>query len=461
MSVDTSVAIPDRAGRFYQHGWHSWAVTGWRPRHIPARYPSVPAHRLHSTDPAHLDDPYPGGSALGAVELGDGAIRLLGSLGVDGWVTAEPDRLAGGGPGPWYESAGEERQVFSNYASALARSLGRRTGEAGPIWCSWYSFYEGVTEVALRKVLADLGDLAFRIIQVDDGWQRANGDWDANADFPSGMAAMADQIRATHRLPGLWLAPFVVDEHSELFDQHPEMLLRDGDGAPVAAAYNWRQTTYALDVTRNDVLEWLAELTEKAVGWGYRYLKLDFLLAGALPGSRATDIGREAGYRRAIESIRNAAGDDVYLLGCGAPVIPSIGVFDGIRVGPDVAEYWDNVDRTVHLDDRAGPGAADAIATSLSRLWLQPLIDVDPDVAYFRSRYSLLTPEQRAQLADLAHICGFRATSDPPEWLDPAERAALEQFLDTRPVVEQIDRYRFLLDDREVDFTEIVEGRPW
>jgi alpha-galactosidase len=64
-------------------------------------------------------------------------------------------------------------------------------------------------------------------------------------------------------------------------------------------------------------------------------------------------------------------------------------------------------------------------------------------------------------LVDLAHVCGFRATSDLPEWLDADERVALESFLTSRPEVQQVGRYRFLLDGREVDFSDVAEGRPW
>jgi alpha-galactosidase len=453
--------MPADAGRFYQHGWHSWSVTGWRPRLGPVAYPLVPAHRRQSTDPVHLDEPFPGGSGLGAVEIGSGEITLLGSLGIDGWVTAQPDRLAGDGPGPWHSATGPESEVFADFATALGDSFGRRAGDPGPVWCSWYSYYGDVTEIELRKVLADLGDLAFDVVQVDDGWQQSIGDWEANRDFPSGMAALADHIRLSGRTAGIWLAPFLANADSDLLRRYPDMVLRSDNGDPVLAAENWGQPAYALDVTRPDTLEWLVDLVTNVVGWGYRYLKLDFLYAAALPGRYAEPAGREAAYRGAVQAIRDAAGDDVYLLACGAPVVPSIGVFDGIRVGPDVAPYWDNEDRTVHLKDRAGPGAADAIATSLSRYWLRSVIDIDPDVAFFRSRHMLLAPEQRRLLIDLAHICGFRATSDPPGWLDAAERGALEAFLGERPVVERVDRYRFNLDSREVDFTEIVEGRPW
>jgi alpha-galactosidase len=52
---------------------------------------------------------------------------------------------------------------------------------------------------------------------------------------------------------------------------------------------------------------------------------LDFIYAGALPGMRYEPIDRHVGYRRAVERIRSVAGDDVMLVACGAPVIPSIG----------------------------------------------------------------------------------------------------------------------------------------
>lgn len=74
------------------------------------------------------------------------------------------------------------------------------------------------------------------MFQVDDGWQRANGDWDVNDGFPSGMAALAERVQQTGRIPGLSAAPFLVDEHSELVRRHGDMVLRDASGLPVVAA---------------------------------------------------------------------------------------------------------------------------------------------------------------------------------------------------------------------------------
>jgi alpha-galactosidase len=455
------VPVPPEAGRFYRHGWHSWSPTGWVDRHRRPERVAVMEYRTMGDDPAHADDDHPGGSAVGAVEVEDGEAQLLGALGLDAWVRVEGRELVGEGDGEWFTLTGEPDAVFRRYADQLGHLLGARPSDPGPIWSSWYGFYRDVSEDSMGEVLAGLGDLPFTVVQVDDGWQRGIGDWQAGAGFPSGMPALAERISATGRAPGLWLAPFLTNHDSALARERPELLLRDGDGVPVAAAFNWGGIAYALDVTRADAVEAVAETIHAVRNWGYSFLKLDFLYAAALPGRHQEPAGRESAYRRAIAAIRQAAGDDAYLLACGAPVVASLGVFDAIRVGPDAAPYWENADRVVHLHDRSGPGAADAIATSLNRLWVRDVITPDPDVAFFRSRACLLSPAQRRLTADLGAVCGFRATSDPPMWLDPDERAELERFLVERPEVHQIGRYRFLLGGREVDFTEIVEARPW
>ncbi len=183
---------------------------------------------------------------------------------------------------------------------------------------------------------------------------------------------------------------------------------------PLFAGNNWGGPCFALDLSHPAALEIVAETMTRAVDDGFTYLKLDFLYAAALPGRRHTDVPREEVYRDAVQVIRSVVGDDVYLLACGAPIVPSVGVFDAIRVGPDVAPWWDMPLVTQYLHDPTAPSTRFAIATSANRLWLAPLIEPDPDVVYFRRRYNLLSRRERVVLQDLATVCGFRATSDPP-----------------------------------------------
>ena len=453
-----SVPIPPRSGRFYEHGWHSWSPTGWVERSVPPRPVADRYFRLTAGDPAHAFDELHGGSWVGAVELEDGEIRLLGALGWDCRVELSGDTLSGVGEGPWLLIDGPEEAVFDEYTRLLGERWGRRSGNPGPLWCSWYAYYRDISESRLAGALSGLGDLPFSVFQVDDGWQQAIGDWEPNARFPSGMEALAGRIRSTGRRAGLWLAPFLAHHASRLAAEHPDLLLRDEEGAPVEAAYNWIGPAYALDPTHPGTREHVESTIRRVREWGYDFLKLDFIYAAALPGRRHREAGREAGYRRAVEVIREAAGDDVYLLACGSPILPSLGVFDAMRIGPDTAPYWVDEHRVGVLDDRSAPGARDAIITSLHRLWLQPVITTDPDVVFFRTSHNSLTADQRRAVYEFTRVAGFVGCSDPPDWLTEQELVALGEYLAESPAVERVDRYRFRVDGRETDFGPIVEG---
>jgi hypothetical protein len=65
--------------------------------------------------------------------------------------------------------------------------------------------------------------------------------------------------------------------------------------------------------------------------------------------------------------IRDAAGSDAYLLGCGAPIIPSVGHVDAMRVSNDIAPHWEHEDGDLALGGGRGAvmtGAARASSTA-------------------------------------------------------------------------------------------------
>ena len=458
------LTAPVPVTRFYRHGWQSWSPTRWLDATRPVAHVPVPELRLAADDPVYALCERHGGSGVGAVDCGEGRVLLLGALGLGGRVEALTDALEAAAEGPpveWFAALGTEQRVFARYAELLGDRLGRRTRPAPRMWSSWYSLYRDISEPRLRQVLDQLAGFAIDVFQVDDGWQQAIGDWEANAEFPSGMEALAASVRNAGFEPGLWMAPFIAGEHSRLAREHPEFLIGADDGSgPAVAGYNWGGHYFGLDLTHPGAREYVGDLIDTAVGWGYGFLKLDFLFAAALPGRRHQSVPREAAYRRGAELVRRAAGEDTYLLACGAPVIASLGIFDGIRVGPDVAPWWEQLSVTRYLHDLAGASTRYAIATSLHRLWLQPVIDTDPDVAYFGSRGNCLTPRQREWLQALARIANFRATSNLPDALAPDERETLARFFTSTPRVRRLGRYRFDVDGREVDFTAVAAAEP-
>ena len=448
--------LPQPPNLFFRHGWQSWSLTTW----LDPGQPPIPVRaaefRMKDEDPGYSLHKNHIGAWVGAVELGQDDILLLGSLGLSGRVEVEGSSLHGffedGHEGRWFVTRGPEDEVFSTYLSALEPIFGKgRFPKAPRVWCSWYSLLGWINERVTLKILNDLGDLPFDVFQIDDGWQIAHGDWEANVKFPSGMEMLADRIATTGRTPGLWLAPFMVSADSELIRAHPHWLLRDGNGNPVRAGITWTGNPYALDLAHPEVLDWLDRLIRKVRSWGYGYLKLDFLYLGGSVGKRYRDIPREVAYRNALRVIRNAAGE-AYILACGAPILPSLGLCDGIRVGPDVAPFWLNRPLSVWLNNPNDTSTQNAIRSSVHRLWLRPLVNIDPDVVYFRSKNNAMETHESQLLRDLGLISGFKATSDPPHWMTPSEKERLRDYLTAEPVVQKSGRYVYQVDGRVVDF---------
>ncbi|MBX7058863.1 MAG: alpha-galactosidase [Leptospirales bacterium] len=317
---------------------------------------------------------------------------------------------------------GEPRKVggFETFLdSAVQRAcaqLGRTRAEA-PIhgWCSWYYYYNKISESILRQNLAEIRrrQLRLDLFQIDDGWQRALGDWtQPNQQFPAGMAALAAEIKAQSMRAGLWLAPFVAMKNAAIFREFPEAVLRDEDsGKPVRALYNplWGGWAYALDVSHPHYKAWLANVIDTLVrNWGFDYLKLDFLFAACFRGRRAD--AQSSGARRlhdVLQLIRRVAGRKTFLLGCGAPLWPAAGLVDGMRISVDVNQVWSGNGLSRLLHDRNYPTAQGALINTLTRSFLHRRTWLnDPDCLMVRGRRSSLSLAQVLMMASVMSVSG-------------------------------------------------------
>lgn len=454
------VHAPGPAEWFYRHGWNSWSPTGWVPLAGDPLVVRDDEERRRTADDAHYPDiRRHSGSAIGALRSADGTTLLLGSVECSSpRVNHAGTALSGtleSSAGTWFVAVGDESTTFTGYARMLRERLGASSRRADRIWSTWYSQYEQIDEDVVAGLLQDLEGYPFDVVQVDDGWQRSVGDWEANDAFRTGMTALAARINAAGFRAGLWLAPLIATPSSAFATDHADLLVRGADGDPAVAGHNWGEPYFALDTTNPRTIDHLRRTFERVAGWGFDFLKLDFLAAGATTGARFRDVPREQAYREAIALIRSCVGDEVYLLGSGAPVIPSIGILDGIRVGPDTAAYWMN---TAIPHDPTAASTRNALATSAARAWLSDVIQLDPDVVYFRRRRSLLDDEQRAAAQQLAGSYGFRSTSDPIAWLDDSEREELRAWLQSPSPGTWLNGRRFQLADRILDIDALLSA---
>lgn len=423
----------------FRNGYQSWSGTGSLRMDEPDSDPPLSILRLSQCNPVHPASGKAGlvrSELLTSIDTGSGIAlgmgfvtsgrqlsgvtldaragtqrRLTASCDMDGIVLA---------PGETVDAetlrivvASDAEKALSLLAAGLGKSMRARVPAAPPSgWCSWYYYFTKVTQADVDENLAACVKLRESIdldyVMVDDGHQAAIGDWLATNDkFPDGMAALAGKINAAGFDAGIWLAPFIADPESRTARDHPDWLLRR-KGKPVTSLWNpgWAKTRpmWTLDTTNPDVLDWLTRVARTVRhDWGYRVLKLDFLYAVTLEADRFDPRStRGEALRRGLEAIREGAGEDAFLLACGCPPGPAVGVVDGMRIGQDVTPWWSlPVTRTL-MRDRHGLATKHAVRNTLARAFMHGRLWAnDPDCLLVRERKSRLKLDEVRSLASV------------------------------------------------------------
>ncbi|MFZ5815927.1 MAG: alpha-galactosidase [Bacillota bacterium] len=473
LSIAVPAGVRERRWGVYKQGYQSWSFAGWLPLEAADLHP-----RFFLTRPVQADPTWPpsrsgrfqsegmlmlgcpdsgpvllagfveGGRMLGRIELERAANPTAGAplADLDAWCEADGIALD---PGesltaePLLIAIGPEREVLEGYAETAALRMRARVPDRSPtVWCSWYSSYTRVSEQDLLEATIALQSRRqthpVDVIQLDDGYMRAVGDWrECNGRFPHGLGWLASQIRQAGFIPGLWLAPFIAQGRSRLFQEHRDWFVKGVDGLPrpVSFSVDWGDRYFALDLTHPEVQGWLAELIRYVVGLGFGYLKLDFLFAGAMAGFRYDpQVTRAMALRQGLEIIRREAGEQTFLLGCGCPMLPAVGLVDAMRIGPDTAASWSFRFKGLRIlqDEPGVPAARNALRNTLTRQWMHGRWWVnDPDSQILRESNTHLTAEEVKTLLLAGSLTGgLLSFSDCAERL-PAER--LEWLRRTTP----------------------------
>ncbi len=289
-----------------------------------------------------------------------------------------------------------------------------------PVWCAWgYERTFTVDEVigTLPKVV----ELGFKWVDVDDGYQRCEGDWQANDRIgPDGMRRMTDAIHAAGLKAKLWWAPMAADPESELAREHPELLLVQQDGSH--EDISWWDSWYLSPVNPH-THAYTAELVDLFLkDWNFDGFKLDgqHLNLSAPDYNPASGLSRpEEACERHPEFFRSLydraqadkPGAVVQICPCGCAVnffyLPYMNQAVAsdptssaqVRMKrkayaalcPDLAYYADHVELTDGgLDFPSQIGVGGIIGTKFT--WPEP----NPDAT--QNGGSLLTPEKEALL---------------------------------------------------------------
>lgn len=447
-------APPDaRALRYLRNGWQSWSFTGSRELDEAGERPfpsgawlrgmfhalgESPGDRTgwHESDlvtvigstPGSMIASRAGGAAClaGVLEQGESfgvvfarregdevAIELELRLGVAfaprARRTLERTRIQLG------VDASRLLEEFAEEHGRRARARVRSPFQAG--WCSWYHFFHDVTEQDILRNLDALArarsEIPISLVQIDDGYQRAIGDWlETNEKFPRGLAPLVADIRSAGFDAGLWTAPFCVAPDSALFAAEPHWLLRSGGDLFCGVIQPmWTPTAriHVLDTSRDEVCEHLVRVFRALTTMGFAYQKLDFLYSEAME-TDAFDpaTSRAQRLRRGLEAIRSGCGDETFVLGCGCPLGPAVGLVDGMRIGPDVAPSWQIDDRPpIPGIETARPATRNGVRSILNRAWMHRRLWLnDPDCLMARTSETQLTQDEARTLATCIAVTG-------------------------------------------------------
>jgi len=356
-------------------------------------------------------------------------------------------------------SASDWQFLLDSYGSAIAGENGIDTLRNADFkgWATWDYYAYKFTDKDIyenAEIIKQL-DSTSNLIQIDAGWYSQRGDFTlSRPDLPGGMKEVAARIKALGMTPGVWIDGCRANTDSEVFKNHPEYFLHDNEGnvivqlrRPEGPDKDRVYMDYSNPDARAHIAECIRVITKEM---GIPYLKIDFLRLGlnaeilqANPTFKSikpfnpaiTDVER---LRLGLQAMREAAGPDVYILGCSAVFGPCIGLVDGMRTGGDINPRYEAFPERVlanagnaYLSGKVFDGDADYLV-------FREAADEDVTVAVEKVKSGGSLTENEAQMwADFSKLYGhFRLSSDKLATLR-TERAALVKEVFDFPAMDE------------------------
>ncbi|MEO5890575.1 MAG: glycoside hydrolase family 36 protein [Ferruginibacter sp.] len=247
--------------------------------------------------------------------------------------------------------------VLSDFSGLILKNHPAVRRSAIPTgWCSWYCYgpdvNDSIIQVNLDGFSKTLPELKY--IQIDDGYQPFMGDWLEDNPAYGSITKTINEIRARGFEPAIWIAPFIAEKASKLFRSHPGWFVKDVNGQPLNSADigfgGWRNGPwYALDGTNPEAQEYFKKVIKTMrEQWGVNYFKLDANYWGAIHNGYHYDktATRIEAYRRGMQAILEACDSNTVVLGCNAPIWPSLGLVTAMRTSNDINRDWNSFKNT-------------------------------------------------------------------------------------------------------------------
>ncbi len=241
--------------------------------------------------------------------------------------------------------AASEQEALDAYNDFLVKNLNIKLNvREFRGWSDW-DYYTGNTrDVDALDNIRRMKEIcpSANFIQFDAGFAVLDGDWldISKYKYPNGMGAVIQEARKKGMEVGIWLAPFYVDFKSKILKEHPEWVQHRKDGAVRGLG---AVDTAVMDYSQDETIQYLKDCVKYFKDLGVTFFKLDFVNAGCAFGEAKNPMTPYERIHRCLNAIREAAGEDAYLLGGSTEYGPCLGHIDGQRVGPDIGPSYGSV----------------------------------------------------------------------------------------------------------------------
>lgn len=202
----------------------------------------------------------------------------------------------------WTWSSAGRREVTRRFHDWTRARVLRDPERLRPIVANnWEATFFSFDEARIVELIRGAADLGVDLFLLDDGWfgtthprnddTTSLGDWDADpAKLPDGLAPLAvAAVEAGIRF-GIWVEPEMVNPVSELYEQHPEWVVR------TAREPRQHRNQLVLDTLLPEVRDFAAGVVDRALGHhpDISYVKWDANRPITDPGSSALGPERQS-----------------------------------------------------------------------------------------------------------------------------------------------------------------------
>ncbi len=300
--------------------------------------------------------------------------------------------------------SGNDEEIFDIWFEKM--NIKPLTKKVATGYTSWYNYYQNINEECVLRDLEGLKALSEKpdIFQIDDGYETYVGDWlDVSEEkFPEGLEHIAEKITSEGYKAGIWLAPFVCEEDSNLYRIHKSWLLKGEDGKPIKVGGNW-SGAYALDFYNEKVRKYVSNCILHYKNMGFKLFKFDFLYGVCVKPNK--DKTRAEIMCEAMDFLREICGD-AEIIGCGVPLYPAFGKVEYCRIGPDMSLSYDDAIymRFFHAER---PSTMRTMQNTVFRRQLNGRAFLnDPDVFLLRDENTSLTEDEKITLGIVNGLFG-------------------------------------------------------